>query len=88
MDLADARCFYDLSGKTVGEYFFDTLFSEIDSLSLYGGIHARRYGFHTMLSKRFPYAVYYLLQNDEVIVFRVLDCRQDPQVIEGKLSHP
>lgn len=34
-DLATAREFYDSQSYGIGDYFFDSLFSEIDSLTLY-----------------------------------------------------
>jgi hypothetical protein len=58
-DLAAGRGFYDRQGPGVGEYFFDSLFTEIDSLVLYAGIHPIKHGLHRMLAKRFPYAIYY-----------------------------
>ena len=79
LDMADGRRFYDRQGEGLGDYFFDTLFSEIDSLALYGGVHRKIYGFHRLLSKRFPYAVYYRVVEGDAVVVRVLDCRQDPQ---------
>ena len=36
-DLNEGRLFYEKQGEGVGEYFFDSLFSDIDSLTLYGG---------------------------------------------------
>ena len=55
------------------------LFSDIDSLMLYAGIHRQVLGFHRMLSRRFPWAVYYRFDAaGAVVVYRVLDCRQDP----------
>ena len=38
-DLAAGRPFYGRQEQGVGDYFFDSLFSEIDSLVLYAGIH-------------------------------------------------
>jgi hypothetical protein len=38
-DLDRGRRFYARQGKSVGEYFLDSLFSDIDSLELYAGIH-------------------------------------------------
>jgi hypothetical protein len=35
--------------------------------------------FHRLLAKRFPYAVYYRIDGETCIVFRVLDCRQEPE---------
>jgi hypothetical protein len=57
------------------------LFSEIDSLVLYAGVHRVVFGFHRLLASRFPYAVYYRVIGGEAVVFRVLDCRRDPKWI-------
>ena len=35
--------------------------------------------FHRLLAKRFPYAVYYRIDGETCIVFRVLGCRQEPE---------
>ncbi len=58
-DLAASRRFYDRQQAGVGGYFFDSLFSEIDSLVLFAGIHRVHFGLHRMLARRFPFAVYY-----------------------------
>ena len=85
-DLAAAREFYERQGEGVGAYFFDSLFSEIDSLSVFGGIHRKVHGFHRLLARRFPYAIYYKRDSDDsIIVYRVLDSRQDPAKIKVKL---
>ena len=76
-DLADGRDFYERQGAGMGEYFLDSLFSDIDSLALYAGIHRKVFGFHRLLSKRFPYAVYYQFDGRNAIVYRVLDLRQE-----------
>ncbi len=78
-DLAAGRAFYESQGRGLGDYFFDSVFSDIDSLALYAGIHPKVLGYHRLLTHRFPYAVYYKLETDgSALVFRVLDCRQDP----------
>ena len=58
-DLDRGRAFYARQSKTVGDYFLDSLFSDIDSLELYAGVHMKVFDFHRLLAKRFPYAVYY-----------------------------
>ncbi len=78
-DLAAGRDFYERQEIGVGDYFQDCLFSDIDSLVLYAGIHRQVFGFYRMLSKRFPYAIYYQLEDRTILVFRVLDCRSNPQ---------
>jgi hypothetical protein len=36
------------------------------------------FGYHRLLAKRFPFAVYYRVIDNAVIVFAVLDCRRNP----------
>jgi len=57
-DLDDGKSFYDNQETGVGDYFWDTLLSDIESLVVYAGIHIKKHGFYWMVSKRFPYAVY------------------------------
>ena len=86
-DLAQGRSFYEKQGEGLGEYFFDSLFSDIDSLILYAGIHPKFYGFYRMLAKRFPYAIYYKLEgNLSVVVWRILDLRNNPAKINQSLK--
>jgi hypothetical protein len=86
-DLALGREFYERQAEGIGSYFFDSVFSDIDSLSLFGGIHRKTLGFHRLLAHRFPYAIYYKMGSDGlVIVYRVLDCRQDPAKIRRALK--
>lgn len=85
-DLYQGRLFYERISKSIGEYFFDSIFSDIDSLVLYAGIHQKTFGFYRMLAKRFPFAVYYQIDNETVVVYRVLDLRQNPDTLKKKLS--
>ncbi|HDP80313.1 MAG TPA: type II toxin-antitoxin system RelE/ParE family toxin [Spirochaetes bacterium] len=86
-DLYEGRVFYEKQGGEIGDYFLDSLFSDIDSLALYGGIHPVHSGYHRMLSKRFPYAVYYKIEEVRtVVVRRVLDLRQNPYRLRKKLT--
>lgn len=86
-DLDSGRQFYDRQAEGLGAYFLDSLFAEIDSLVLYRGIHRKFFGYHRILSKRFPYAVYYKIEaDDRLLVYRVLDLRQAPAKIRRALS--
>ncbi len=88
-DLRAGHAFYELQREDLGEYFLDSLASDIDSLLLYAGIHARVHGYFRMLSRRFPYAIYYTEAQNEVTVWRVLDLRMDPRRIRRALrSNP
>lgn len=81
-DLLKGFQFYERQRRGVGWYFLETLSSDIESLRLYAGTHRRVFGYHRMLSKRFPFAIYYELRDKEIRVWRVLDCRRDPRWIK------
>ncbi len=84
-DIAAGCEFYDRQQEGIGAYFFDSLFSEVDPFSLYAGIHRVQFGFHRSLARRFPYAVHHRVLRGEAAVFRVLDCRRDPNWIRREL---
>ena len=79
-DLVAGAKFYERKRAGLGEYFLNSLYSDIDSLLLYAGIHRLVFGFHRALSKRFPFAIFYGFDRDKelVRVYRVLDLRRDP----------
>lgn len=85
-DLQNGRRFYDRQGPGVGAYFAAALTSDIDSLILFAGIHPQEFGFHRALSKRFPFGVYYLVEEELVRVYAVLDLRRDPAWIRRRLT--
>ena len=85
-DLEEGYRFYESQADGLGTYFLDTLYSDIDSLAYFAGMHRVVLGCHRLLSRRFPFAVYYRVANDEVIVFAVLDCRRNPSWIRKKLN--
>jgi plasmid stabilization system protein ParE len=85
-DLEEGHRFYESQADGLGTYFLDTLYSDIDSLAYFAGMHRVVLGHHRLLSKRFPFAVYYRVADDEAIVFAVLDCRRNPSWIRKKLS--
>ena len=86
-DLDRGRRFYERQGEGLGAYFLDSLFSEIDSLVLFGGIHRKVFGYHRLIARRFPYAIYYKVEEERMaVVWRVLDLRQSPARIRKALG--
>jgi len=85
-DLNDGKSFYDNKETGVGDYFWDTLLSDIESLVIYAGIHSKKHGFYRMVSRRFPYAVYYEIKNEIAYVVAVLPMRRNPAWIRRKIE--
>ncbi len=84
-DLNEGRAFYDQQESGIGDYFWDSLVTDIDSLKIYAGIHIRKYGIYRMLAKRFPYAIYYEIAEDVAYVVAVLPMRRSPAWIRRQL---
>ena len=85
-DLLDGFRFYEKQAEGIGSYFLDSLYSDIESLLVNAGVHHLHFGkYHRLLSKRFPFAVYYRTENDTILVYAVLDCRRNPAWIRNKL---
>lgn len=85
-DIASARVFYGQREEGLGEYFMDSIFAEIDSLILYGGIHSMKLGYYRLITKRFPYGIYYQIEDDTAVVYRILDCHRNPVWIAQQLT--
>ena len=84
-DLESGAQFYESCATGVGDYFLDSILSDLDSLVLFAGIHPIYFGFHRMLSKRFPFGIYYEVEDDVVYVCAILDLRRDPLWIRQSL---
>ena len=91
-DIEAGRDFYEKREEGIGEYFVHSLLSDITSLRLFAGIHPVHCGYMRMLSKRFPFAVYYDIEGDLAQVVAILDMRQDPnatrEILGRRKSQP
>jgi hypothetical protein len=86
IDLEKGQKFYNRAQQGIGEYFYDSLISDVESLYLYAGIHPCHDGYHYMLSQRFPFAIYYELKHNMAIIVAILDMRSNPAWVHSQLS--
>jgi hypothetical protein len=86
-DLMEGYDFYEKQERNLGGYFLDSLFSDVDSLIVYAGVHPIYFkAYFRMLSKRFPFAIYYRIDGNDVMVYAVLDCRRNPAWARQRLK--
>lgn len=79
--------FYEQQAPGLGTYFRDCLVEEIEKLHVSAGTHQIvPEGFYRSISRRFPFAIYYLFEGDKVIVSAILDSRRDPEWIRKQLK--
>jgi len=86
-DIQSGMDFYERQSPGLSSHFQKCLFSDIDSLQICAGIHRKMFGYFRLLSKRFPYAIYYRMDDAQTaVIYRVLDCRRDPKKIQQSLK--
>lgn len=86
-DLADGFWFYEAQEPGLGDYFACCIKGDIEGLKVTGGIHRQVYeDYLRLLSRVFPYAIYYTFRDDEAVVWAVVDCRRDPAWIHSHLE--
>jgi plasmid stabilization system protein ParE len=80
-DLEDAEDWYNGQQPGLGTEFRDTITDLFGRLAENPRIYPRVYGdVHRAVLRRFPYLVYFLIDDSEVIVLTVLDSRRDPHI--------
>jgi len=86
-DLVDGFHFYEMQAEGIGRYFLDTLYSDIESLRINAGVHPLSMGsYHRLLSKRFPYSIYYRVEENSVLIYAILDNRRNPEWIKKRIE--
>jgi hypothetical protein len=86
-DLNDGFLFYEAQETGLGDYFAACLRADIEGLKVSAGVHrvAHR-DYHRLLSKVFPYGIFYTVEKECAVVWAVIDLRKDPAWIREKLE--
>ena len=85
LDIADGVAFYDRQSYGAGDYFYQRIFEDIESLNETSGIHESHYGYHRKIASLHPFLIYYRLMGTGVEVVAVLDGRSRPSDIGAVL---
>ncbi len=85
-DLNEGFLFYEAQQSGLGDYFTACLRADIEGLKISGGAHRVVYAdYHRLLSKVFPYGVFYTVEGETAVVWARLDFRRDPEWIREEL---
>jgi len=85
-DMLTGALFYEAQQHGLGDYFIDSISSDIESLHIYAGVHERRFGYYILHSKRFPYTVYYEIKEATIKVVAVFGDRRNPEKLEKRFK--
>ncbi|MGL1935707.1 MAG: hypothetical protein OCD01_11835 [Fibrobacterales bacterium] len=85
-DLRSSQNFYTTIATELGDYFKQCLLNDIEALQFFAGIHSKHFDYFRLLAKRFPYAIYYTLEESTVTIVAILDMRKNPITIKHRLK--
>lgn len=87
-DILSAYVWYEEKAKGLGEEFLRAFYASAAEIARTPKIYPKIYkNFHRKLIKRFPYAVYFLIEHESIVVCGLFHCARDPQLIEGKMGN-
>jgi len=85
-DIREASRFYDRLSPGLGKYFRKRIAEDIESLSRNGPINPVIHGdIHRLLSKVFPFGIFYRSRSSWLEIIAILDLRRNPDWIREKL---
>ena len=86
-DLNDGYLFYEAQASGLGEYFAACLKADIEGLRISAGSHRIVYrDYQRLLSRVFPYGIFYTSEQECAVVWAVIDLRRSPEWIRQRLA--
>ncbi|MGA1237067.1 MAG: type II toxin-antitoxin system RelE/ParE family toxin [Limisphaerales bacterium] len=86
-DLNEGFLFYEAQQEGLGDYFASCLRADVESLRVHAGIHRIAYrNFHRLLSRVFPYGIFYTVGDGAAVIWAVVDLPRDPAWIRQRLN--
>ena len=87
-DVIAGYVWYEEKSKGLGEDFLRIFYAGAAEISrnplIYPKVHEE---FRRRLLRRFPYAVYFTVENDETTVFGFFHCARDPRTVKTQLEN-
>ena len=85
-DAISAYNYYERKSLGLGEEILRLFYTSSSELIQFPELYAKIHGeFRRRLLKRFPYAIYYRIQDKEIIVFGLFHCARKPATIRRSL---
>ncbi len=77
---------YEAKSQGLGEDFLRMFWACVGEIPKNPLIFPKMYrGFRRRLLRRFPYAIYFMMEDDQIIVFGLFHCARNPRAIRMKL---
>jgi len=87
-DAISGYSWYETKAPGLGDEFLRMFYACASDIPrsplLYHKVHAE---FRRCLMRRFPYAIYFIINSDQIIVTGLFHCARDPRAVESKLEN-
>lgn len=84
-DLEDARNWYERQDAGLGDEFLESVGEAFEKILLMPQLHRMIHqDVRRALTRRFPFAVYYRIENGEVMILAVIHSRRDPRAWKSR----
>lgn len=85
-DVIGGYVWYEAKLSGLGEEFLRVFYACAGEISRNPLLYPKVYGdFRRRLLRRFPYAIYFMVNDNQIIVFGLFHCARDPRTIITKL---
>ena len=86
-DVSAAYAWYEEKVPGLGEEFLRIFYACANELPRYALLYQKVHGeFRRRLLRRFPFAIYFKIEGDNIIIFGLFHCARDPLTVQTKLS--
>jgi plasmid stabilization system protein ParE len=86
-DVRSGRLWYEEKSPGLGEEFLRVFYARAQELARNPMMHPKVHReFRRCLLRRFPYAIYYQVEEDHVIIFGLFHCARDPRRLRRELG--
>ncbi len=87
-DIINGYVWYETKSRGLGEDFLRMFYACANEISWNPLLYSKVYqDFRRRLFRRFPYAIYFTIENEQVIVFGLFHCARNPQTINAELQN-
>jgi plasmid stabilization system protein ParE len=85
-DVIAGYLWYEEKSPGLGEEFLRMFYACAGELPRNPLLYSKVYKeFRRRLLRRFPYAIYFTVEDDQIIVFGLFHCARDPRTVKGEL---
>ena len=87
-DVINGYVWYETKSRGLGEDFLRMFYACVNEIPWNPLLYPKVYqDFRRRLLRRFPYAIYFMIENEQIIVFGLFHCARNPQSINAELQN-